>query len=372
MPEPASAAQSVLAELGYVLFAREASGALRLSGEAPAWLGALWPSLTKSDRTLPVTEASPFLENFLVDAEECWRKGGAARAQSGPWVEQDGKRADVQLEATAMSVEGQPILLLERLGEAFEAKKSVLQRARETVIAHQRLNSEIQKKEILLHCVADEMTAALANIITSLRLIELEDNGPRTKLLLGLATRATQEQQTLIHRILGVFEDELRGVYSSAGGNQTGTDWNAILQGALDSAAPLFAEKGVRLETAEALAGEVRISADPAHLERVVMNLLENALERSAPGDVVVIRAMEEAESLLVSFEDKGLLLAPEVCENLFGKWDPANGASPTGALRLHFCRIVVENCGGEIGCAPLPGAGNRFWIRLTKGSATG
>ena len=78
--------------------------------------------------------------------------------KSGPGWRQDANGAEVQLEATALTADGQRILLLERLGEAFEAKKSMLQKARETVIAYQRLNSEIQKKEILLHCVADEMT----------------------------------------------------------------------------------------------------------------------------------------------------------------------------------------------------------------------
>ena len=70
------------------------------------------------------------------------------------------------------------------------------------MIAYQRLNSEIQKKEILLHCVADEMTNALANIVTSLRLIEAESNPPRTKVLLGLAMRGAEKQQQLINRVL--------------------------------------------------------------------------------------------------------------------------------------------------------------------------
>jgi K+-sensing histidine kinase KdpD len=43
----------------------------------------------------------------------------------------------------------------------------------------------------------------------------------------------------------------------------------------------------------------------------------------------------------------------------------------PSAALRLHFCRIVVENCGGEIGCASLPAGGNCFWIRLTKNTTS-
>jgi signal transduction histidine kinase len=368
MPASASPAQAVLEALGFVIFTREASGALQLLGPAPAWLVALWPALEKAEHHLPVGDASPFLENFLIDARECWEKGGAERAKSGPWIEQDGNGAEVQLEATAMTAGGQPILLLERLGEAFEAKRTILQRARETVIAHQRLNSEIQKKEILLHCVADDMTAALANVITSLRLIELEDNGPRTKLLLGLASRATQEQQTLIHRILGVFEEELRAVYGASVETEADADWSVVLRQALDSISPLFEEKGVRLH-APVPAASIMVRIDPTQLERVVMNLLENALERSASGAAVVVRTDEEAEALLVSLQDNGPVMAPEACEDLFGKWDPRTGA-PASALRLHFCRIVIENAGGEIGCTSLPESAHRFWIRLPKNGA--
>ncbi len=122
MPTTGSPAQSVLAELGFVLFARAKAGELPLSGKAPGWLAALWPALAGPDALLPIDEASPFLENFFIDAEECWGKGGDARATSGPWVERDSQGAELQLEATAMTVEGQSILLLERLGAAFEAK----------------------------------------------------------------------------------------------------------------------------------------------------------------------------------------------------------------------------------------------------------
>ena len=91
----------------------------------------------------------------------------------------------------------------------------MLQKARETVIAYQRLNSEMQKKEILLSCIADEMNAALANTITSLRLMELEQNPEGVRRLLGLASRATEEQQSLINKVLHLFADELEdGVFA--------------------------------------------------------------------------------------------------------------------------------------------------------------
>jgi hypothetical protein len=369
MPDGPSPAQTVLEALGYALFARKENGALYSLGAVPSWLAALWPAMAENNHSLPVADASPFLENFLIDAEECWRKGGDCQVKSGPWVEQDASGAQVELEATALTTNEQPLLLLERLGQAFAARKEVLQRGRESVIANQRLNSEIQKKEILLHCVADEMSAALANVITSLRLIELEDNGPRTKALLGLATRATQEQQTLIHRILDVFEGELRGVYDSAGEANV-ADWQNALRQAIESVAPLFAQKNVRIEQNTFADISARVNVDPIQLERVFVNLLENALERSTSGDKVFVRAEENAEALVVSFEDQGALVTPATGENLFAKWDSPNEASSASALRLHFCRIVMDNCGGEIGCDSQPERGNRFWIRLTQSAS--
>jgi signal transduction histidine kinase len=365
MPKADSSAQAVLEALGLALFAREKTGRLRLLGKAPDWLGALWPALREKRGILPLADASPFLENFLIDAEECWSNGGDAQAKSGPWIE-TGSGAEVQLDATALTANGQSLLLLQRLGEEFEAKKSVLQHARETVIAHQRLNSEIQKKEILLHCVADEMTAALANAVTSLRLIEMEDNGPRTKLLLGLAARATQEQQTLIQRILGVFEEELRSAYGEFSLTNTNAHWDTVLQRALEAATPHFVEKGVRLTAGEADTGAVHISIDAARLERVIGNLLDNALERTPAGGAVNVLTEHHPGGLRLRVEDNGAAIAPEFVENPPDKLDPANAS----ALRLHFCRVVVENCGGEIGCAPLPAGGNRFWVRLTKAGA--
>ena len=261
MPEDNSPADAVLQALGYVLFRRDSTLGLRPIGKVPEWLTTLWPEIGSSEQPLD-TSVSPFLENFLVDAEECWRAGGEQRAASGPWVDQDNEGNSVQLEATALTVDGQPFLLLERLGKAFEVKKSMLQKARENVIAYQRLNSEVQKKEILLHCVADEMSAALANIVTSLRLLEMESNSPRSRELLSLASRATGEQQALIHKVLHVFADELSELFGQDGEGTNESDLFAVLEKAIGVLAPQVEEKNVRLTSAEA-AGATPGSARP-------------------------------------------------------------------------------------------------------------
>ena len=143
MPEENSPASAVLDALGYALFVRDEGDALRLAGRPPEWLAQLWPGGVLAG------EASPFLENFLIDARDCWDAGPAGRVESGPWIERDSADGTVQLQATALTAGGRACLLIERLGAAFAANVEILQKARETVITLHRLDAEIQKKEIL-------------------------------------------------------------------------------------------------------------------------------------------------------------------------------------------------------------------------------
>jgi signal transduction histidine kinase len=365
MPEYVLSAGAVLEALGFASFVRDHSGALRLEGAAPQWLRSIWPELETEGARLPIEKASPFLENFLVDASTCWEAGGEARSRSGPWIEQTDNGTEVTLEAVALNAGNHAVLVLERLGEVFEAKKSMLQKARETIIAYQRLNSEMQKKEILLSCIADEMNTALANTITSLRLMELEQNPARIQQLLGLASRATEEQQALINKVLHVFADELEELYGHNGSGQATAKLDGAVRAAKENVTPLFAEKRVYLSLGEGSASNATVSMDADHLARVLSNLLENALQNSTPGGEVQLVVFEEPESVVINVLDQGASLTRDVYRNLFSKVGKIDASS----LKLQFCRVAVENCGGETGGGPRTHGGNCFWIRLRKSS---
>ena len=372
MPDPDrdSPASAVLEALGFALFVREESGALVLQGPPPEWLRALWPGLTSKGMPRPVEQASPFLENFLIDAAECWAAGGVTRAQSGPWIEQLPDNTEVSLEATAFTAAGRAVLLLERLGEVFEGKKSMLQKARETAIAYQRLNSEMQKKEILLSCIAEDMNAALANAITSLRLIELEQNSPRTRQLLSLATRATEDQQALINKVLNVFAAELEGLYGRDGSEQAEASLGKALRAAEEMVAPQFAEKRVALRVDDGDADDIKVAMDPDYLSRVMVSLLENSLQNATAGGEIQLNLVEEPESILIQVLDNGAPLPPGVCESFFSKTGALAAELTEPQLRLQFCRIAVEKSQGEIGYEPREKGGNCFWIRLPKSAS--
>ncbi len=361
MADPDAPANAVLEALGFALFVRK-NGALCLAGNSPGWLLALWPGLEAAGAQLPVEKASPFLENFLVDAEAHWKRGGHESLRSGPWIEQTPDGEERTLEATALSAGGQSLLLLESMGRAFEEKKSMLQKARDTVIAYQRLESEMQKKEILLSTIAEGMNATLANIITSLRLLELESNTSRTRQLLSLATRATTEQQTLIHKILNLFAAELEALYGRNGDGLAEAKIESILRAVEAELATPFAEKQIRLTRTGQLAPDTAVAMDPAHLQRVFATALENALQRAPAGSEVQLEIVDEPESVLARVTDPGPLQAAELPETDLGT-QPISEPE----LRLQFCRVAVENCHGETGCEEASTGGSCFWLRLPK-----
>ena len=67
MPERGFSAGAVLEAIGFAVFVRDYSGALRLEETAPEWLRSIWPELKTEGALLPTEKASPFLENFLID-----------------------------------------------------------------------------------------------------------------------------------------------------------------------------------------------------------------------------------------------------------------------------------------------------------------
>ena len=366
MAAPDLPATAALEALGFTLFLRDDVGGLRLQGRPPAWLAALWSGATKINEPLPVAEASPFFENFLIDAEECWQSGGATRARSGPWIEQASDGSEVSLEATALTLDGRPALLLEKLGEVFEKKKAMLQHARETVIAYQRLNSETQKKEILLSCIAEEMNAALANAITALRLIELEKHSARVQQLLGLALRATEEQQALINKVLNVFAEELESLYGRDGEAAALASLGKALPAAGAALAGPFAEKRARLHLPDEADDLPCVAMNAEHLERVITNLLENALENISAGGSVSVAINSDRESAELRVQDDGAPLPATAGADFFARDTTADAEASARQMRLQFCRMAVEKCRGEFGYQA-EGDGNCFWLRLPR-----
>ena len=127
------------------------------------------------------------------------------------------------------------------------------------------------------------------------------------------------------------------------------------------------AARKIRLRTLVGDGIEARCS--PAQLERVLYNLLTNAL-RHTPGDgTVAVRADADVSEVRISVEDSGTGLDTPTARRAFDRsWrdDPARSPSAGGAgLGLAIARGLIEAHGGRIWAEPSPSGGARVCFTL-------
>ncbi len=128
-------------------------------------------------------------------------------------------------------------------------------------------------------------------------------------------------------------------------------------------AAPFDGER-IRVEAAE---GVPLALVDPNRIERVLENLLTNALKYSAPGSEVVVRVGMEGEQVVLEVEDHGQGIAPEDLPHLFERYFRALPSSRFEGmgLGLYTVRMLVKAHGGTIAVTSVQGQGSVFSVRL-------
>ena len=109
------------------------------------------------------------------------------------------------------------------------------------------------------------------------------------------------------------------------------------------------------------------VSADPARLERILLNLLSNALRFSPPESKVIIQARKVDGEIKISVTDQGKGIAPEDCSRLFKRFSQIKGTQTSSGvgLGLYICRLLVEAHGGRIWVESKLGQGSTFHFTL-------
>jgi len=361
-----------LRELGFVLLEHRGNGLFALLSPVPAWLSELWSVAQDSHAEIPVAEKSPFLENFLFEADAFWNANNQGLFRSETWIEKSPSRKEIPLEATALLWEGKRFLALYSPEEQFRERTQLLQTARNALLVHERLQREIQKKEILLHCIIHDLSQPLSVMSVAFDCMTAEQVTERAKGLLDLGRKASDQQSMMIRDILQVFSSDLKASLNAESKVDSAPDLLACARSVIKAFTPVYAAKDVKLSLEEYvdLQGQWRVRGEATRLERIFSNLLENALRYSPSGSTVTIGLAQDGESVKAFVDDEGpglpADLSPAQIFALFSKGKEGGGKAGLG---LYFCRLTVERWGGAIGCESLPRRGSRFWFRLPHAS---
>jgi signal transduction histidine kinase len=118
-------------------------------------------------------------------------------------------------------------------------------------------------------------------------------------------------------------------------------------------------QKDVRFETVLA-AGLPTVPIDAKQIQQVLLNVLQNAIDASPEGGVVVVSSRQhrtgEREAVEVSVRDQGPGMTPEQHKHLFEQFYTTK-AGGTG-LGLSISKQIMEKHKGQISVEPAEGAG--------------
>jgi two-component system sensor histidine kinase KdpD len=140
-----------------------------------------------------------------------------------------------------------------------------------------------------------------------------------------------------------------------------------VVGAALDSARGMW--KGHRVEVH--LPRDLPlVRFDALLIERVLVNLLENASKYTPPGSTVTLSAEVAADKLKVSVTDDGPGLPLGSEERVFQKFTRGDreSATPGVGLGLAICRAIVESHHGKITATNRPAGGVTFAFTLPLG----
>ena len=151
----------VLGGLDMVVLKRELDDTFLLLTEPTAWFGEMLGTVRAAGARVSLRGASDYLDYFLFDAAEFWLRGAPGRVRSGPWLEAESGGERHALEAQALLSKNESFLILEHLGEAYDAQVRVLQSARDHLLKEEALEQEVLRRTQSIRLREEEIAMRL-------------------------------------------------------------------------------------------------------------------------------------------------------------------------------------------------------------------
>ncbi|MEM0896174.1 MAG: HAMP domain-containing sensor histidine kinase [Verrucomicrobiota bacterium] len=355
----------VLQALDVLVLQRLGCDEFDVVGESPPWTQAVF-----GKNADPLSERSDFIANFLHEAEEYWKEPFPGGVESGIWCKTGLDRRDYFLEARALSVNGEAVLIVRSLGEEFEERATLVQRSHDQQLARRALLKDMEKKEILLNCIVHDLSNPLTALLINLERLQrfVTDDGREP---LRTAIEVAHRQISLVQSISNLFAAEMAdlGHFENTEANTSHAvdEAEAIVRTHLNAA--LDHTVSLRLDN-DLPVGSERVFADSTHLQRVLENLVSNALRYAPEDSAVIVRARDDAKNsgfVRIEIDDEGSGVTESIADRVFNPFVRDHDTGGKAGLGLYFCKMTVTRWGGEIGYDSLPGGGTRFWFTMKR-----
>lgn len=117
---------------------------------------------------------------------------------------------------------------------------------------------------------------------------------------------------------------------------------------------------------------EVNISIDPDQFEKVVLNLMSNAIKFTPESGRVTVYVEDKSHTISLIVEDTGIGIPAHMLETIFDRFSQVDGSASRShegtGIGLSLAREIVNLHAGAIRAESKPGSGARFIVDLLKG----
>ncbi len=148
-------------------------------------------------------------------------------------------------------------------------------------------------------------------------------------------------------------------------------DMLPVIESAIEQAQPQAAERDMKIRFHYDARADVWVKGNHELLERLVLNLLTNAIKYSHRGNSIDVTLSAADGKVSCEVRDRGIGIAPEFVDRLFERYTrSANKAASKergAGLGLRFVKVVSERHGGSMLVDSCEGEGSRFTLLLPQ-----
>ncbi len=225
-----------------------------------------------------------------------------------PWCEGAPRTAEMRVVETEWEGRHVRLASLRDISDRKRLEDELRQKIAELALADQR-------KDQFLAMLAHELRNPLAPILNAVHVMRLRGDDPELR---ESMRDIVEEQVRCLARLVDDLLDVSRITQGKIQLRREPILLRTLVKRSIDAARSLLQAKGHRLEVT--LPDEpVKLWVDPIRLEKVVVNLLNNAAKYTDPGGRVELEAELEGDHVEIRIRDNGIGIAPEMVEQVFG-----------------------------------------------------
>ncbi len=249
-----------------------------------------------------------------------------------------------------------------QVGKHLVKQVSELRSEKQQLLEIQRLREETSN--FIIHDLRNPL-GIVNGVIHMLEMVLPEEILEDNQKLLDAAKSASGRMQLLVDSLLDVARLE-------AGRDEfklTPMTIQTVIEKAIGRVAPTLELSDITVAVQVDDAIPPTVMADEEKIDRVLTNLIDNAIKYTPDGGKISVTATREDEHVKIGVNDTGPGIPPEERERIFQRFAQVKGDRPRRrgfGLGLTFCQLAVEGHGGRIWVEEgANGIGSRFMFTL-------